>query len=51
MAEAALVGASTGKRKTAVARVRLKLGTGNIVVNGRSFEDYFTREKIGRAHV
>jgi small subunit ribosomal protein S9 len=31
----------TGRRKNAVARVRLAPGTGRIRVNGRSFEDYF----------
>jgi small subunit ribosomal protein S9 len=31
----------TGKRKTAVARVRLLPGTGQIVVNGRTAEEYF----------
>lgn len=31
----------TGRRKNAVARVRLLPGTGNITVNGRSLEDYF----------
>ena len=35
---------ATGKRKTAVARVRLRIGTGQIRVNGRSLEDYFPRE-------
>ena len=34
----------TGKRKTAIARVRFQLGGGNIVVNGRSVEDYFPRD-------
>jgi small subunit ribosomal protein S9 len=34
----------TGRRKTAVARVRLESGTGKIVVNGRSFENYFPLE-------
>ncbi len=38
-----IVGA-TGKRKTAVARVRLQPGNGTITVNGRSLEDYFPRE-------
>ncbi len=38
-----MVGA-TGKRKTAVARVRLQPGNGTITVNGRSLEDYFPRE-------
>jgi small subunit ribosomal protein S9 len=31
----------TGRRKTAVARVRLFPGTGKIVVNGKAPEDYF----------
>ena len=32
---------ATGRRKTAIARVRLSKGTGQIVVNDRKFEDYF----------
>ena len=32
---------STGRRKEAVARVRLRAGTGVITVNGRSADDYF----------
>ncbi len=36
--------AATGKRKTAIARVRLQLGGGNIIVNGRTVEDYFPRD-------
>ena len=36
----------TGKRKMAVARVRLALGTGNILVNGRPIEEYFGREVL-----
>jgi small subunit ribosomal protein S9 len=43
---AAAVTGSTGKRKTAVARVRMKLGTGNILVNGRPLVEYFTRESL-----
>ncbi|MCX8089697.1 MAG: 30S ribosomal protein S9 [Verrucomicrobiae bacterium] len=35
---------ATGRRKTAVARVRLLPGTGRIVVNGRPFEEYFSVE-------
>ncbi len=31
----------TGRRKTAIARVRLASGNGKILVNGRSFENYF----------
>jgi small subunit ribosomal protein S9 len=34
----------TGRRKTAVARVRIAAGTGKIVVNGRAFEVYFPLE-------
>lgn len=33
----------TGRRKTAIARVRLVPGTGQITVNGRTGEDYFNR--------
>ena len=32
---------ATGRRKQAVARVRLTPGTGQVVANGRTFEDYF----------
>ena len=32
---------STGRRKEAVARVRLRPGTGKITINGRTFEDFF----------
>jgi small subunit ribosomal protein S9 len=31
----------TGRRKSAVARIRLRAGSGQIVVNGRAFEEYF----------
>jgi len=31
----------TGRRKEAVARVRLVAGTGNYQLNGRSLDDYF----------
>ena len=30
-----------GKRKTSVAKVFLKLGTGMITVNNKSFDDFF----------
>ena len=36
----------TGKRKTAIARVFLKEGSGTITVNNRTFEDYFPREVL-----
>ena len=32
---------ATGRRKTAIARVRLSKGAGKITVNGRTFEEYF----------
>ena len=44
MAEATQIVSATGKRKTAIARVRLGYGSGTIVVNGRSLEEYFPRE-------
>ena len=31
----------TGRRKTAIARVRLFPGSGNFVVNGRSISEHF----------
>ena len=35
----------TGRRKTSVARVRVKDGTGQFVVNGRPFENYIVIER------
>ena len=35
-----------GRRKTAVARVYLTEGTGNIVINGRPLDDYFKEETL-----
>jgi len=37
---------ATGKRKTAVARVWIKQGEGNFLINGRSIEDYFPTEDL-----
>ena len=34
----------TGRRKTSVARVFLKRGTGKFVVNGKPLDDYFARQ-------
>ena len=34
----------TGRRKTSAARVFLRPGTGNIVINDRSLQEYFGRE-------
>ena len=32
---------TTGRRKEAVARARLRAGSGKVTINGRTFEDYF----------
>lgn len=37
---------STGRRKSSVARVTMKPGSGNIVVNGRDLENYFDYETL-----
>ena len=41
-----MVQTATGRRKEAIARVRLVPGTGNFEVNGRSLDEYFAT----RAH-
>ena len=38
------VAIGTGRRKTSVARVRLKPGGGQIRINGRAFDEYFPDE-------
>jgi small subunit ribosomal protein S9 len=37
---------ATGRRKTAVARVTLTPGTGQIIVNKKPADDYFSRETL-----
>lgn len=37
---------ATGKRKTAVARVWIKQGAGEFLINGRKIEDYFPVEEL-----
>src|SRR4051794_27997963 len=39
---------ATGKRKTAVARVTLKPGTGEYIINGKSLEAFFPRDTLQR---
>lgn len=39
---------ATGKRKTSVARVWMKEGSGLLVVNKRNFDDYFTLDMLKR---
>ncbi len=35
----------TGRRKSSVARVRVRAGSGKITINGRDIEQYFTEEQ------
>jgi small subunit ribosomal protein S9 len=41
----------TGRRKSSVARVRIKPGKGKLIVNKRQLDDYFTREQDRKAVV
>jgi len=38
----------TGRRKTSTARVRLTEGTGKLMVNGRTFDSYFSHENFSK---
>jgi small subunit ribosomal protein S9 len=46
LTEAVTEASATGRRKTSVARVRVKLGVGTFLVNGKSLEEYFPRESL-----
>lgn len=46
MAERTQAQGATGKRKTAVARVRLLPGAGKVTVNRRTLEEYFGRPTL-----
>ena len=35
---------ATGKRKTSIAKIWIKKGSGRIYVNGKNYEDYFKRK-------
>ncbi|HUU20866.1 MAG TPA: 30S ribosomal protein S9 [Sedimentisphaerales bacterium] len=39
----------TGRRKSSVARVRIKLGKGKLMVNKKELKDYFVREQDRKA--
>ncbi len=39
----------TGRRKSSVARVRIRDGKGKIVINGRGVDDYFSQERDRKA--
>ena len=41
----------TGRRKSSVARVRLKDGSGTITINGKALNDFFVNEQDRRAVV
>ncbi len=43
MAEVSPIRGGTGKRKSAVARVRLMSGQGKVIINERPMEQYFSR--------
>ena len=40
---------ATGRRKDAVARIRMTPGTGTVEVNGRPFEEYFRTDALQNA--
>ena len=46
MANKVLEYSATGRRKTSVARVRLALGVGKVVINGRDIKDFFALETL-----
>lgn len=46
MADTTAVYTGTGRRKEAVARVRLVPGTGKVTVNGRDAANYFGRQQL-----
>ena len=48
MSTTANVFAGTGRRKTATARVRIAEGSGKLLVNGRTFDVYFTHENFAK---
>ncbi|MFZ1036134.1 MAG: 30S ribosomal protein S9 [Smithella sp.] len=37
---------ATGKRKSAIARVYMKAGSGSIIVNKRNYDEYFARPSL-----
>ena len=37
---------TSGRRKAAVARIYMKAGSGNIVVNGKDYKEYFPQQNI-----
>lgn len=39
---------AVGRRKSSVARIYLKGGSGTVIVNGKDYKDYFSQENIYR---
>jgi len=37
---------TTGRRKAAVARLYMKAGSGNIIINGKDYKEYFPQDNI-----
>jgi small subunit ribosomal protein S9 len=50
-AEKVIDALGTGRRKTSVARVRIRAGSGQLTINERSLENYFTIEQDRNAVV
>ena len=50
-AEKVIDALGTGRRKTSVARVRIRAGSGKLTINERSLEDYFTIQQDRNAVV
>lgn len=48
MSASATIFTGTGRRKTAVARIRLQEGSGKLTVNGRAFDSYFSHENFAK---
>ncbi len=49
MAEETSVYLGTGRRKTAVARIRLTEGSGKVQINGKTVDEFFSHENFSRA--
>ena len=48
MSAATTIFIATGRRKSATARIRITEGTGKLVANGRTFDDYFSHENFAK---
>jgi len=49
MADTNSVYLGTGRRKTAVARIRLTEGSGKVTINGKTADEFFSHENFSRA--